>query len=106
MRPAPETAATAVSTGCRCGAVQPSEGQLQSHRTGILRLTAFQCTQPGSSALEFSIQNAAGAFGASSDCTLSTMSSMDARRQQALGLALLALLIILFVLLRRFWSAG
>jgi hypothetical protein len=31
---------------------------------------------------------------------------MDAQRQQALGLALLALLIILLVLLRRFWSAG
>jgi hypothetical protein len=31
---------------------------------------------------------------------------MDAQRQRALGLALLALLIILVVLLRRFWSAG
>jgi hypothetical protein len=31
---------------------------------------------------------------------------MDAQRQRALGLALLALLIILAVLLRRFWSAG
>lgn len=29
---------------------------------------------------------------------------MDARRQQALGLALIALLILLFVLLRRAWS--
>jgi hypothetical protein len=34
------------------------------------------------------------------------MSAMDSQRQQALGLALLALLIILLVLLRRFWSAG
>jgi hypothetical protein len=32
--------------------------------------------------------------------------AMDAQRQRALGLALLALLIILIVLLRRFWSAG
>jgi hypothetical protein len=32
--------------------------------------------------------------------------SMDARRQQALGLALLALLILLFVILRRFWSGA
>jgi hypothetical protein len=31
---------------------------------------------------------------------------MDAQRQRALGLALLALLIILIVLLRRIWSAG
>jgi hypothetical protein len=29
---------------------------------------------------------------------------MDAHRQQALGLALLALLVLLFVLLRRFWG--
>jgi hypothetical protein len=34
------------------------------------------------------------------------MSAMDAKRQQALGLALLSLVILLFVLLRRFWSAG
>jgi hypothetical protein len=34
------------------------------------------------------------------------MSAMDAQRQQALGLALLALLILLFVLLRRFWSGA
>ena len=32
--------------------------------------------------------------------------SMDARRQQALGLALLALLILLFIILRRFWSGA
>jgi hypothetical protein len=31
---------------------------------------------------------------------------MDVRRQQALGLALLALLILLFVVLRRFWSGA
>jgi hypothetical protein len=31
---------------------------------------------------------------------------MDAQRQQALGLALLALLILLFVLLRRVWSGA
>jgi hypothetical protein len=31
---------------------------------------------------------------------------MDAQRQQALGLALLALLILLLVLLRRVWSGG
>jgi hypothetical protein len=31
---------------------------------------------------------------------------MDARRQQALGLALLALLILLFVFLRRWWSGA
>jgi hypothetical protein len=31
---------------------------------------------------------------------------MDARRQQALGLALLALILILFVLLRRVWSGA
>jgi hypothetical protein len=30
---------------------------------------------------------------------------MDARRQQALGLALIALLILLFILVRRAWSA-
>jgi hypothetical protein len=29
---------------------------------------------------------------------------MDAQRQQVLGLALLAILIVLFVLLRRWWS--
>jgi hypothetical protein len=29
---------------------------------------------------------------------------MDARRQHALGLALIALLVLLFVLLRRAWS--
>ena len=29
---------------------------------------------------------------------------MDSQRQQALGLALIALLIVLFVLLRRWWS--
>jgi len=33
------------------------------------------------------------------------MSAMDARRQQALGLALIALMALLFVLLRRWWSA-
>jgi hypothetical protein len=32
------------------------------------------------------------------------MSPMDTQRQQALGLALLALLILLFVLLRRAWG--
>jgi hypothetical protein len=32
--------------------------------------------------------------------------AMDSRRQQALGLALLALLILLFVLLRRLWSGA
>jgi hypothetical protein len=31
---------------------------------------------------------------------------MDAQRQQALGLALLALLILLFVFLRRLWSGA
>jgi hypothetical protein len=31
---------------------------------------------------------------------------MDAQRQQALGAALLALIIIVFVLLRHLWSAG
>jgi hypothetical protein len=31
---------------------------------------------------------------------------MEARRQQALGLALLALILILFVLLRRAWSGA
>jgi hypothetical protein len=31
---------------------------------------------------------------------------MDARRQQALGLALIALIILVFVLLRRLWSAA
>ncbi|HKV95155.1 MAG TPA: hypothetical protein VJW20_21600 [Candidatus Angelobacter sp.] len=31
---------------------------------------------------------------------------MDAQRQQALGLALLALLILLLVVLRRVWSGG
>jgi len=30
---------------------------------------------------------------------------MDARRQQALGLALIALMLLVFVLLRRWWSA-
>jgi len=34
------------------------------------------------------------------------MSAMEARRQQALGLALLALILILFVLLRRVWSGA
>jgi hypothetical protein len=34
------------------------------------------------------------------------MSAMTAQRQQALGLALLALLILLFVLLRRWWSGA
>jgi len=34
------------------------------------------------------------------------MAAMNAQRQQALGLALLALLIILFVILRRWWSTG
>jgi hypothetical protein len=34
------------------------------------------------------------------------MAAMNAQRQQALGLALLALLIILFVFLRRWWSTG
>jgi len=29
---------------------------------------------------------------------------MDARRQQALGLALVALLLLIFILLRRAWS--
>lgn len=32
--------------------------------------------------------------------------AMDAQRQQALGLALLALLILLLVVLRRLWSGG
>jgi hypothetical protein len=31
---------------------------------------------------------------------------MDSQRQQALGLALIALLIVLFVLLRRWWSGA
>jgi hypothetical protein len=31
---------------------------------------------------------------------------MDSQRQQALGLAMLAILILLFVLLRRFWSGA
>jgi hypothetical protein len=31
---------------------------------------------------------------------------MDARRQQALGLAMIALLILVIVLLRRFWSGA
>jgi hypothetical protein len=31
---------------------------------------------------------------------------MEARKQQALGLALLALILILFVLLRRAWSGA
>jgi len=31
---------------------------------------------------------------------------MNAQRQQALGLALLALLILLLVILRRVWSGG
>ncbi len=35
-----------------------------------------------------------------------TMAAMDARRQQALGLAVIALLILLFVLLRRYWSGA
>jgi hypothetical protein len=30
---------------------------------------------------------------------------MDARRQKALGLALIALMVLVFVLLRRLWSA-
>ena len=34
------------------------------------------------------------------------MRAMDAQRQQALGLALLALLILLLVFLRRLWSGG
>jgi hypothetical protein len=34
------------------------------------------------------------------------MSPMEVRRQQALGLALLALILILFVLLRRVWSGA
>jgi hypothetical protein len=34
------------------------------------------------------------------------MSAMDAQRQQALGLAVIALLILLFVLLRRLWSGA
>lgn len=33
-----------------------------------------------------------------------TMSAMDARRQQALGLALIALMVLVFVLVRRWWS--
>jgi len=33
------------------------------------------------------------------------MSAMDARRQQAIGLALIALLALAFVLLRRWWGA-
>lgn len=32
------------------------------------------------------------------------MSSMDSQRQQALGLALIALLVLLVVFLRRMWS--
>jgi len=36
--------------------------------------------------------------------SLATMSAMDAQRQRTLGLALLALLILLFVPLRRAWS--
>ncbi len=31
---------------------------------------------------------------------------MDARRQQAIGLAMIALLILVIVLLRRFWSGA
>jgi hypothetical protein len=31
---------------------------------------------------------------------------MDSQRQQALGMALIALLIVLFVLLRRWWSGA
>jgi len=31
---------------------------------------------------------------------------MDSQRQQALGLALIALLIVLFVLLRRWWGGA
>jgi len=34
------------------------------------------------------------------------VSAMDSPRQQALGLALLALLILLFVFLRRIWSGA
>jgi hypothetical protein len=34
------------------------------------------------------------------------MSAMDAQRQQALGLAAIAFLILLFVLLRRLWSGA
>ncbi len=34
------------------------------------------------------------------------MAAMDAQRQQALGLAVIALLILLFVLVRRFWSGA
>jgi hypothetical protein len=34
------------------------------------------------------------------------MSAMDAQRQTTLGLALLVLLIVLFVLLRRVWSGA
>jgi len=34
------------------------------------------------------------------------MAAMDARRQQALGLAVIALLILLFDLLRRYWSGA
>jgi hypothetical protein len=34
------------------------------------------------------------------------MSFMDSQRQQALGLALLALLILLFVFLRRLWGGA
>jgi len=32
------------------------------------------------------------------------MCTMDGRRQQVLGLAIVALLILLFVVLRHFWS--
>lgn len=38
--------------------------------------------------------------------SLGTMSFMDAQRQHPLGLALLAMILLLFLLLRRFWSAG
>jgi hypothetical protein len=34
------------------------------------------------------------------------MANMEAQRQQALGLALIALLILLIVLLRRLWSGA
>jgi len=35
-----------------------------------------------------------------------TIAAMDSQRQQALGLALLALLIVLLVLLRRWWGGA
>ena len=37
---------------------------------------------------------------------LITMKAMDARRQQTLGLAIIAVAILLFVLLRRLWSGA